>query len=176
MKEKKTPQNREKTGPPVQKKESPAVAEKKRKSNTKALSAAPAEKIEETLPQNRKKTGARKPAAKKAADRAKLKAQQEVKVRPAGSEATQFKPGQSGNPGGRPKMPEEIRDMFREISPRACEVLCEIINDHRAKNSDRIRAAEVILDRAWGKPRQQVDLDTAGVPTVIFMNGDNVAD
>ena len=157
MKDEKTaPENRKETGVKI-----------------KRAAAKPAEKLEDKDPENRTATGRKKPAAKKASTRTKPAA---LKVKAAGSAATQFKPGQSGNPGGRPKMPEEIRDMFREISPRACEVLCDIINDHKAKNADRIRAAEVILDRAWGKPRQQVDLDTAGVPTVIFMNGDNVAD
>jgi len=84
-----------------------------------------------------------------------------------------FAKGQSGNPGGRPKVPEDIRQAFREASPQACETLVKIINDPAAKDSDKIRAAETILDRAYGKPVQAVDLDAdiASVPVEITFKG-----
>lgn len=69
--------------------------------------------------------------------------------------------GKSGNPGGRPKMPEELRRAFQETSAVALATLKSIVTgeDDTAKAGDRIRAAEVLLDRAWGKPVQQVDAD-----------------
>ena len=88
----------------------------------------------------------------------------------------QFQPGQSGNPGGRPKVPEEVKQMFREATPKACEVLCQIIGDEDARDSDRIKAAEVILDRAWGKAVQAVDVDAKNIPQVVIVGGDNVPD
>lgn len=94
----------------------------------------------------------------------------------SGREATQFKPGQSGNPSGRPRIPEEVKEAFRAASGDACRVLCDIVNDFSAKDSDRIRAAEVILDRAWGKPVQAVDVDAKNIPQVVFIGGDNVPD
>ena len=87
-----------------------------------------------------------------------------------------FLPGQSGNPSGRPKMPEEVKEAFRAASSDACRVLCDIVNDFSAKDSDRIRAAEVILDRAWGRPVQAVDVDAKNIPQVVFVGGDNVPD
>lgn len=87
-----------------------------------------------------------------------------------------FLPGQSGNPSGRPKIPEEVKEAFRAATGDACRVLCEIVNDFSAKDSDRIRAAEVILDRAWGKPVQAVDVDAKNIPQVVFVGGDNVPD
>lgn len=87
-----------------------------------------------------------------------------------------FQAGQSGNPGGRPRVPEEVKEAFRAASGDACRVLCEIVNDFSAKDSDRIRAAEVILDRAWGKPVQAVDVDAKNIPQVVFVGGDNVPD
>ena len=67
-----------------------------------------------------------------------------------------FKPGQSGNPRGRPKQTKEQRDalaMIRDLAPEAAEKLCEILHDPEAKATDQLRAIEIILDRAFGKPR-----------------------
>ena len=36
-----------------------------------------------------------------------------------------FQKGASGNPGGRPKLPAEMREMFQAKAPEAFEVLCK---------------------------------------------------
>jgi hypothetical protein len=36
-----------------------------------------------------------------------------------------FRKGQSGNPGVRPKLPAEMREMFQAKAPEAFEVLCK---------------------------------------------------
>lgn len=87
-----------------------------------------------------------------------------------------FEKGKSGNPGGRKKVPEDIKQAFREQSPKALEVLTYIVNNPEAKDSDRIKAAECILDRAYGKPSQEVSLDMNSIPQVVFVGGDNVPD
>lgn len=69
----------------------------------------------------------------------------------------------SGNKGGgRPRVPEELRSAFQKFSSDALDVLVEIMSSPGAKDADRIRAAEVILDRGWGKAPQSVDLETGG--------------
>ena len=57
-----------------------------------------------------------------------------------------FEKGQSGNPGGRPKLPPEIKQMLEEKGPEAFEVLVK----HLQHNDSRITqaAAIAILDRA----------------------------
>lgn len=85
-----------------------------------------------------------------------------------------FKKGVSGNNGGRPKLPEELKEAFKAAAPDALRVLVGIINDETARHSDRIRAAEVVLDRGYGKPVQAVDLDASSIPQVVFLN--DVAD
>ena len=63
------------------------------------------------------------------------------------SEQTQFKPGTSGNPGGRPK---GIAAKAREHSDKALDVLVAALDD--ADTRVRIAAANAILDRGYGKP------------------------
>src|SRR5829696_6473358 len=67
-------------------------------------------------------------------------------------------PGQALNPGGRPKLPAEVREAAMARTVRAIEVLDEVMNDVSAPHGARITAAEKILDRALGKPAQTVDV------------------
>ena len=67
-----------------------------------------------------------------------------------------FKPGQSGNPGGRPKIIAEVRDLAREQTENAVNVLTGIMNDEEAPHAARVTAANSLLDRGWGKPAQSV--------------------
>jgi hypothetical protein len=62
--------------------------------------------------------------------------------------------------GGRPQLPEELKMAFRAAAPEALDVLLKILRDEEAKHGDRIRCAEIILDRGYGKPVQAVDLET----------------
>ena len=74
----------------------------------------------------------------------------------------QFRPGMSGNPGGRPKMPEEFRQLARENSIPALQVVVDILKNPKSANKDKLKAAEIILDRAWGKPIQGVEMSGPG--------------
>ena len=65
-----------------------------------------------------------------------------------------WKPGQSGNPGGRKKIPAEIVQAFRDLTPLAIETLKEAMID--ADWPVRVKAAQVVLDRAHGRPVQPV--------------------
>lgn len=67
-----------------------------------------------------------------------------------------WKPGQSGNPGGRPKEEKEVLALARERSKEAIERLVLIMQGPNDKLA--MMAAQAILDRAFGKPRQQMEL------------------
>ena len=66
-----------------------------------------------------------------------------------------FQRGRSGNPGGRPKLPADIREAFKAKAPEALEVLTRCLQS----GDDRIAmmAAQAILDRGYGKPTQSID-------------------
>ena len=71
-----------------------------------------------------------------------------------------FQPGQSGNPGGRPKGEGRVREAAREHTETAVGVLVAAMSDEDSRV--RIKAAEVLLDRGWGRPPQAVTVDGDG--------------
>ena len=56
------------------------------------------------------------------------------------------------------------------------EALVRVVKDPKAKDADRIRAAEAILDRGYGKPVQAVDVDASAVQQVVFVGENEIAD
>ena len=66
------------------------------------------------------------------------------------AKSTKFEKGKSGNPGGRPKLPEGVRELAQTKAPEAFMRICDLIND----NDQRIAlsACSVVLERAYGRP------------------------
>ena len=76
---------------------------------------------------------------------------------PANREKTgQFKPGHSGNPKGRPKVPEDVRQMLREAGPELARKL--LAYTEHANPKIAMWAITEALDRAYGKPVQMQDI------------------
>lgn len=81
-------------------------------------------------------------------------AENSKKAKPRGKS---FAKGRSGNPGGRPKLPEDIkhvRDLARDYTLDAVETLADVM--HTGGPAARVAAANAIIDRGWGKPEQTV--------------------
>lgn len=70
-----------------------------------------------------------------------------------------FVKGCSGNPagGGRPKLPAELKAMCQGLAPEAIKVAAQLLNDSEQPGNVRLKAAEVILDRGYGKPAQAIE-------------------
>lgn len=65
-----------------------------------------------------------------------------------------WKPGQSGNPNGRPKLAYDIQALAREHTAAALKALVEALADQRTK----VAAAQALLDRGYGRPIQSHDI------------------
>lgn len=78
-----------------------------------------------------------------------------------------FKAGQSGNPSGRPKVPQHIREMARALTEEAIGTAAEIMRNPAETGSARMAAVNAILDRGWGKPSQPLDGDGEGGPIKV---------
>lgn len=73
-----------------------------------------------------------------------------------------FVKGTSGNPTGRPAVPVKAKEMLISMLPKALNVLQEIIDDPKAKQETKIRAAELVIDRNLGKAVTPVLTETVG--------------
>jgi len=77
-------------------------------------------------------------------------------------EKGQFKPGQSGNPNGRPKKLPQLDELLADIlsdeqkGMSAAEAILKQLRNMAIKGN--IRAAELLLDRAYGKVKDVIDL------------------
>ena len=68
-----------------------------------------------------------------------------------------FQPGQSGNPGGRPKMPDALKARIAKLaSKEAVDVLESALTS--ADEKVRSQAAGMLMDRAWGKAITPTDI------------------
>ena len=65
-----------------------------------------------------------------------------------------WKPGQSGNPGGRPKR-DIAAEIARAIFERDTEAIERVFATELKKGNSRVFTA--LADRAYGKPRQSLD-------------------
>jgi len=84
---------------------------------------------------------------------------------PAPPEHSKFKKGQSGNPKGRPKLPD-LKDAIAKVLSEekdgitALDAILSALRARAAKGD--VRAAQELLDRGFGKAKQHVDHTTKG--------------
>jgi hypothetical protein len=81
-----------------------------------------------------------------------------LKTRKKQPTKTSWKAGQTGNPGGRPSIPEDLKQAFKLHTWEALDRLLKILSmDDKSLAGAQVRAAEVILNRAWGCPTTVID-------------------
>jgi hypothetical protein len=75
-----------------------------------------------------------------------------------------FPKGQSGNPGGRPKVLGEVQELARQHAPSAIAELARLALKAKSETA-RIAAIRELLDRSYGRPRQSMEVSgPAGDP------------
>jgi hypothetical protein len=67
-----------------------------------------------------------------------------------------FAKGQSGNPGGRPKVVAEVKELARAHTGAAIETLVSIMTNPKSAPAARVSAANSLLDRGYGKAPQHI--------------------
>lgn len=68
-----------------------------------------------------------------------------------------WKPGQSGNPGGRPRVVADIQALARQHTEAAIRALVAALDSPR----ERVAAAQALLDRGYGRAPQRTELTGA---------------
>ena len=74
-----------------------------------------------------------------------------------------FQPGQSGNPSGKGGLYLEAQRICREASPAAARRMVELMSSTDERVA--LMAADKVLERAWGKPKEMPD-DVPADPAV----------
>jgi Family of unknown function (DUF5681) len=78
-----------------------------------------------------------------------------------------FVPGQSGNPGGRPKgLTRRVRQLVGDDGTAIAEFMYAVMVDDGARTADRLEAARWLADRGFGKPPQDVELALRAQETI----------
>ena len=82
-------------------------------------------------------------------------------AKPVRNHLGHFIPGHSGNPGGRPRDEHKLAELARSYTSEAVETLVELM---RFGKDERVRgtAAQALLDRGWGKPKQELTAPETG--------------
>jgi Family of unknown function (DUF5681) len=68
-----------------------------------------------------------------------------------------FPKGQSGNPGGRPKVIGEVQELARQYAPTAMIELARLALKAKSETA-RIAAIRELLDRGYGRSRQAMEI------------------
>lgn len=84
----------------------------------------------------------------------------------------QFRKGESGNPGGRPRETAHVREAARAHTAEAIETLAAIMRDENEAARARVAAAEALLNRAWGRAEQahRIEAGEDGGGLVVHVN------
>lgn len=85
-----------------------------------------------------------------------------------------FEKGETGNPNGRPKKLPELDKLLADVLGEkkdgitAAEAILKALRAKATKGD--IRAAEVLLDRGWGKIKQEIsaNVEVSGIKSILI--------
>lgn len=70
-----------------------------------------------------------------------------------------FVKGQSGNPGGRPKADQSLRELARTHTADAITALVRVMTSKKSPAAAVVSAAIALLDRGHGRPMQSMEVN-----------------
>lgn len=86
-----------------------------------------------------------------------------------------WKKGQSGNPKGQPRKLPEISELLEKVLgdrgdgiTRAEKILSNLADMAEGDDKNSVRAAEVLLNRGWGMPKQKTEVESSGNVTIVW--------
>lgn len=78
-----------------------------------------------------------------------------------------FRPGVSGNPGGRPKaLARRVRELVGDSGELIVGYMLDVLRDDSVRTADRLEAAKWLADRGFGKAVQAVEIEVAPQPSL----------
>jgi len=83
-----------------------------------------------------------------------------------------WKKGESGNPGGRPKLPADVREALSLAAPDALRFLVDFYQNPKNPPNERSKVAMYLVDKYYGKTPQPIcgDLNTTLKIVVLDAN------
>ena len=91
-------------------------------------------------------------------------------------EAGRFVKGQSGNPSGKKPMDADVKEMLKAAAPKAAALLIETVNDPEVKIDLRIKCAETVMDRVYGKAVQPIEGNMDNKVEIVLGGASKYAD
>ena len=92
--------------------------------------------------------------------------------------SSRFKKGQSGNPGGRsPRVGPNGETVAQLARLHTADCIARMVQVLRGHDDDlALKAAQALLDRGWGKPKESMDLAAdvkgSGLPVIQIVRVD----
>lgn len=80
-----------------------------------------------------------------------------------------WRPGQSGNPAGRKRMPDEVRAQLDGAGPEAIQAQIDMLHAEETPPKLRYMIAQSLADRAYGKATEYRD-DSISAEVAIVMS------
>jgi hypothetical protein len=69
-----------------------------------------------------------------------------------------WEPGQSGNPGGRPRVVADVRALAQLEGPASIAALARVRDNPKSPPAAVVSASLALLDRGFGRPQQSVHM------------------
>ena len=93
----------------------------------------------------------------KAKTRATPSPQNRGKAGRARDSSGRFMKGASGNPGGRPTLPSELKELARSLSMEGLQYVAAMLRRETTSDRDMLAAVRLLMEYGYGRPAAEFD-------------------